>query len=95
MSTATNTTSTGTATAPTFWWTAQNLIGYRSAKSLRAAVKDAHDYVMSELNGEGTVTIYDRPPQVAEEWMGRGPVRVDERSLYTRLRWQTRVGQLF
>jgi hypothetical protein len=66
-------------------WSAKNnssyLNGARTARTVRGAVTAARAYVMSELYGEGTLTIFE-----AGE-----PVRQDERSIQTAYRWTTRA----
>lgn len=65
-------------------WTAKNnssfLNGEREASSIRAAVIAARAYIRGELYGEGKATIF----------VDGQPVRQDECSLHTGLRWVTR-----
>jgi len=62
-------------------WSAKNnnsyLNGSRSATTVRAAVRAGRAYVMGELYGEGTLTIF----------VDGHPVRQDERSIFTGFRW--------
>ena len=62
-------------------WTASNnssfLNGYREASSIAAAVRAARAYIRGELYGEGRATIFS----------DGDPVREDERSIFTGLRW--------
>jgi len=64
-------------------WSAENnssfLNGTRSAKTIRGAVTAARAYVMGELYGEGTLTIF----------VDGAPVRTDEKSIFTNQRWVT------
>jgi len=66
-------------------WSAKNnssfLNGERSAKTMRAAVRDAHHYLLNELYGEGIITYYED---------GR-PVRQDEKSIFTGQKWVTKA----
>ena len=65
-------------------WSAKNnssfLNGGRSAKTIRGAVMAARRYVMGELFGEGIITIFED---------GR-PIRQDERSIFTGMKWATK-----
>jgi hypothetical protein len=72
----------------TIYWTAENnssfLNGYREAKTMRAAVRDARHYLRNELIGEGTIRYFTD--------IEDAPVRVDEKSLQTGYKWVTRTG---
>ena len=65
-------------------WSAKNnssyLNGSRSAKTIRGAVTAARAYVMGELYGEGTLTIF----------ADGSPVRQDEKSIFTGQCWVTK-----
>ena len=65
-------------------WSAKNnssyLNGSCSAKTIRGAVTAARSYVMGELYGEGTLTIF----------VDGSPVRQDEKSMFTGQRWVTK-----
>ena len=71
-----------------YYWTAKNnnsyLDGCRSAETLLGAVRASRAYVMGELYGDGTIYIWDTVPTQAE------PIRIDERSIFTAKKWQTR-----
>lgn len=79
-----------TAANTTVYWTASNnsnyLNGYRQANSMRAAVRDARNYVRNELYGEGTITYYDNLRDAEQDCR----LRTDERGMFTGHRWQTR-----
>ena len=66
-------------------WSASNnssfLNGSREAKSVAAAVRAARQYIRGELYGEGKATIFSDGQ----------PVRQDERSIHTGMRWETRT----
>ena len=66
-------------------WSASNsssfLNGSRQAKSLAAAVRAARRYIRGELYGEGKATIFD----------DGNPVRQDECSIHTGLKWEVRT----
>lgn len=65
-------------------WTAKNnssfLNGFRSAQTLRGAVRDARRYVMGELYGEGTIRYFDDSNRDY-------PTRIDECSIFTGEKW--------
>ncbi len=65
-------------------WSAKNnssfLNGSRPAKTIRGAVTAARAYVMGELYGEGTLTIF----------VDGSPIRQDEKSIFTGGRWVTK-----
>jgi hypothetical protein len=70
------------------FWTAKNsssfLNGFRSAKTIRTAVRDARRYVNRELFGEGIIIYYaGNPAEYGRE------IRVDELSVHTGYHWRT------
>ena len=68
-------------------WTASNddnkMIGTRSAFIMAAAVRDAHNYVKKDLQGEGKIYYYKNNDHYV-------PVRIDEKSIYTDFEWETK-----
>lgn len=58
------------------YWTAKNnnnyLAGFRSAKTMRAAVRNARAY-LAELGGEGVILYFDQPDGL----YGGAPVRIE------------------
>lgn len=73
----------------TYYWTAKNnsnfLNGYRTANTLRGAVRAARAYVEGELYGEGTLEIYTMNPNEHNAI----PCRTDEKSIFTKNKWKT------
>ena len=70
-----------------FYWTASNnstfLNGYREAKNMLSAVRQARSYLRNELYGEGTISFYDD--------LDSDPTRQDEKSIFTGNKWQTTI----
>jgi hypothetical protein len=82
------------AQTTTIYWTARNnssfLNGFRRAPNILAAVRDARHYLRNELYGEGEIVYYESNPALAD-WDNPGhPCRIDERTIFTRFRWETR-----
>jgi len=66
-------------------WTASNNSSFlndrRSAKTIRAAARDARRYVDNELYGQGVISFYDDDNDT--------PFRQDAKTIYTNHRWST------
>jgi len=64
-------------------WTASNnssyLNGRRTAKNMRAAVREARHYLRNELFGEGKISYFE----VGDDF----PIRQDEISIQTKYNW--------
>lgn len=70
-------------------WNASNnstfLSGARSARTMRAAVRDAHRYVDGELYGDGNISYY-------KDMDDCRPVRMDAKTMVTGYKWVTLFG---